>query len=110
MGPCERAKHRSTERVPNLWKALEADAWIEPNGRARFLGAVAPRTPEARVLFWVDRSTGHRHADAQWRWPSPVELAAGERRIFQPRPWILVLGGIGGRSAWDAARDTLATE
>jgi hypothetical protein len=101
---------RSTERVPNLWKALEADAWIEPNGRARFLGAVAPRTPEARVLFWVDHSTGHRHADAQWRWPSPVELAAGERRIFQPRPWILVLGGIGGRSAWDAARDTLATE
>ncbi len=87
-------------RPPNLWKAIEAHAWLEDPAPKRFWGAIAPPSPFASVRFWRHAETGRPHADARWIFEPPPTVPSQERYEPASRPWMVLTGGVGGLGEW----------
>ncbi|MCX7818396.1 MAG: hypothetical protein N2652_04185 [Kiritimatiellae bacterium] len=95
-------------RPRNLWKAIEADAWIERGAPNRFWGAIAPPSPASSVRFLRDTETGRLHPDARWILQPPLEVPAKQHADLTDRPWFIVTGGTGGAAAWKRRVNELA--
>ena len=88
-------------KVPNLWKATEADAWFRQDGA--YLGGATFAPTVSMFRYFTSGEGKNQHPDAMF---SPGEnLALAPGASYEPKGliWFLSVGGAsGGRKEWDA--------
>ena len=103
----EMASGNAPKRVPNLWKAPMADAWVRPSDGMYFGGLTF--APAATSVYYFVMPGGGQHPDAVFTPSAPLEMAPGAS--FDPHGsiWFLCMADTqGGFEAWGKLVDDMA--
>ncbi|MBQ6337630.1 MAG: hypothetical protein IJI36_00670 [Kiritimatiellae bacterium] len=96
------------KKVPNLWKATEADAWFRKDGA--YLGGVTFAPTVSLFRYFTSNEGKSQHPDAMFSPPAKLILAPGASYEPKGQTWFISVGGTaGGRAAWQADVKRLET-
>ena len=90
------------KKVPNLWKATEADAWFRKADGA-YLGGVTFAPTTTLFRYFTSENGKNQHPDAMFSPAEKLVLAPGASYEPKGQMWFVSIGGAaGGRAAWQA--------
>ena len=98
------------KRVPNLWKAIDADAWFRAADGAYLGGATFAPTVE-QIRYFTSNNGRGQHPDAMFAPPAPLLMAPNG--TYEPRGtiWFISIGAAGGgRAAWKKELEVLESQ
>ena len=89
-------------KVPNLWKATEADAWFRKTDGA-YLGGITFAPTVSLFRYFTSNAGKNQHPDAMFSPAETLVLAPGASYEPKGTVWFVSVGGAaGGRTAWQA--------
>ena len=89
-------------KVPNLWKATEADAWFRKTDGA-YLGGITFAPTVSLFRYFTSNGGKNQHPDAMFSPADTLVLAPGASYEPKGQVWFVSVGGTaGGRKAWEA--------
>ncbi len=97
----EKDTESAQRKVPNLWKATEADAWFRKDGA--YLGGASFAPTVSMFRYFTSGEGKNQHPDAMFSPGENLVLAPGTS--YEPKGliWFLSVGGASdGRKEWDA--------
>jgi len=103
----EKSSVNAPKRVPNLWKAPMADAWVRASDGMYFGGLTF--APAATTVNYFVLSDGGQHPDAMFApSASPFDLAPGASYSADGGIWMLCVADThGGFEAWHKLIDAI---
>ena len=97
-------------KVPNLWKATEADAWFRKTDGA-YLGGITFAPTVSLFRYFMSDAGKSQHPDAMFTPAEKLVLAPGASYEPKGLVWFVSIGGTsGGRTAWEADVKKLESE
>ena len=88
-------------KVPNLWKATEADAWFR-NTDGAYLGGITFAPTVSLFRYFTSNAGKDQHPDAMFSPAEVLTLAPGASYEPKGQIWFVSIGGTaGGRKAWE---------
>ena len=95
------------KQVPNLWKAVAADAWFRASDGA-YLGGITFAPTVTLFRYFTSDGGKNQHPDAMFSPGEKLVLVPGASYEPKGTMWFLSVGGTaGGRAAWQADIDRL---
>ena len=87
-------------KVPNLWKATEADAWFRNDGA--YLGGASFAPTVSLFRYFTSNDGKSQHPDAMFTPGEKLVISPGASYEPKGAMWFLSIGGTaGGRKAWE---------
>ena len=97
-------------KVPNLWKATEADAWFRAADGA-YLGGISFAPTVSMFRYFTSNDGKNQHPDAMFTPSEPLMLAPNAAYEPKGSVWFLSIGAAGGgRAAWDKTVKSLEAQ
>ena len=97
-------------KVPNLWKATEADAWFRKTDGA-YLGGITFAPTVSLFRYFMSDAGKSQHPDAMFTPAEKLVLAPGASYEPKGLVWFVSIGGTsGGRTAWEVDVKKLESE